>query len=365
MITPEQLRQEADRLLSGEDIEGATLLRGQRPPIFDGLGMSAIVLLLVTAVAWVGVARGGNALEPLTLLTTFVAAAASARLLAMFVTLWPRFRVYHEAPEHSLSLLAEGLVWRSPDTEVVLPRESIVAIQEQGQWQRRAAGRRYGLVWVIAQPRAGTAIWALPPIFDETPGMLASRLERWRGSVEPYTGELPEDDMLPSARYDAAAKGVAAEGMAWIRHGLGWLRRGPYAGPLFALITAPALASVPAIATLLWALLPLIIAIPFGWLLLSLREVRPRKGLSMVLTPTELLLRTRGGVLRTQWSEMQQIHLDSSPGWTLLDGFQRARRLVITRRDDPPIRYDETYLGFDAEAVQRLLNAYRKGLLPR
>ena len=364
-MTNVDLERQADAVVAGEPIDGATVLEGQPPPLFDGLGASAMVLLLLAATAWAIVVMRGVTFDPWMLLTALVAAGASARAVMIVSKLKPRLDLGLIARRHRLVVLPEGLVWRSPDGTIVLPRASIAAIHEEGDWKQRSGGRRFGYVWIIAEPQQGQAIWSLPPIFDETPGVLAARLSRWLGPVEPSTLAPDDDELLPSARYAAAASGVAAPGVCWIRHGMGWLRRGPYAGPLFALMLVPIFASNLGLHPLLIVLLPVVVAVPLGWILVNLRDVSPRKGISMVLTPTELLLRTRGGILRTDWRDVQQIHVDSTPGWTLLEGFARARRLVISRREDAPIRYDEAYLGLPAEAVQQLLNAYRKRLLPR
>jgi len=42
-----------------------------------------------------------------------------------------------------------------------------------------------------------------------------------------------------------------------------------------------------------------------------------------------------------------------------------AKTLVLKRKDEPPIRYDEAFLGVPAEVAQALLDAYRTGALPR
>jgi len=42
-----------------------------------------------------------------------------------------------------------------------------------------------------------------------------------------------------------------------------------------------------------------------------------------------------------------------------------AKTLVLKRKDDTPIRYDEAYLGVPVEVAQVLIDAYRRGELPR
>ena len=111
--------------------------------------------------------------------------------------------------------------------------------------------------------------------------------------------------------------------------------------------------------------LAIAIAVPVGWVLLTRRDIASRRGLALVLTPSELLLRTRSGVIRTVWGSLLRVTLDGRLAWSVLEGVHRARALVLKRRGADPITYDEAYLGVPAEVAQTLLDAYRRGSLPR
>ena len=60
-----------------------------------------------------------------------------------------------------------------------------------------------------------------------------------------------------------------------------------------------------------------------------------------------------------------RIRTDEKKQWSVLEGAHSLRRLVLTRANAPPIRYDEPYLGIPVEVAQVLLEAYRDGRLPR
>ncbi|HBQ18277.1 MAG TPA: hypothetical protein DEF51_46500, partial [Myxococcales bacterium] len=108
-----------------------------------------------------------------------------------------------------------------------------------------------------------------------------------------------------------------------------------------------------------------LMAIPARWLWQTRREVKPRKGLALVMTPAEVLIRTRAGMLRVRWKDLAQVNLDAKKKWSVLEGAHRARQLVLLRATAPAIRYDEPYLGLPVEVAKLLLDAYRTGQLPR
>jgi hypothetical protein len=84
----------------------------------------------------------------------------------------------------------------------------------------------------------------------------------------------------------------------------------------------------------------------------------------MVLTPAELLIRTRGGMVRTRWPDLVSASVANKRAWSVLEGMHEARQLILSRRGGGPIRYDEPYLGVPAEVGQILVDAYRTGRLP-
>jgi hypothetical protein len=283
-----------------------------------------------------------------------------------------RVRTWIAAPRYALALGAEGMLLRTPEVDVALPREAAVGVIERGRWMDRRGSRRFSEVFVVVDPSDGRTHLTLPPVFDGSPGRLTERLMRWRGAWDDTDGppRRPPHE-LASRVYDAAAAGRAEPGITAIRHGREWLLEGPYAVLLVALAVGDGIARG---GEAVWsAIEPLVggglvlgfAALPARWLWMQRREVAPRLGLSMVLTPAELLIRTQRGMLRTQWQDLVSVTVVSRRRWSVLQGPHDARQLVLSRRAAPPIRYDENYLGTPVEVAQVLLEAHRTGRLPR
>lgn len=363
--------------------KGWQRIAGSIPPVLDGDGVRGLVAPLVAAVAWLGAAfrevavtaadpSADASLDPLALFMRLFGIGLSVRAAILFAGLIGRLRVGFSARSSYLVLAPEGLFAMLGRTEVALARREIVGIVEPGAWHGRRTGRRWAPVYVVGSS-AERVFLALPPIFEASPGILAELLMRWRGVIEePETPQFPEPPRLASKTYDDAARGMTEPGTLVVRHGDGWLRRGPYAALLLAVAVADgflradvgelSLGPVPALAVPALALV-VAAAVPIGWVLLTRREIAPRRGIALVLTPAELLLRARSGVVRTAWPNLLRVTLDSRLAWSVLEGVHRARSLVLKRRGADPVTYDEAFLGVPAEVAQTLLDAYRRGVL--
>ena len=70
-----------------------------------------------------------------------------------------------------------------------------------------------------------------------------------------------------------------------------------------------------------------------------------------MLTPSEVLMRTREGVLRAQWRNLRRAYVEAKSGWSLVEGYHLARKLVLEREGAVTIRYDEAFLGIPAEVA--------------
>ena len=155
--------------------------------------------------------------------------------------------------------------------------------------------------------------------------------------------------------------------MAVVRHGAGWLRRVPFAAVLAALVFLDGALRTPQLELGYLGLLPLAgvvvcSLVPLAWLYVALRHVVPRRGLALVATPAEVLMRTREGIVRASWPHLEGVSVQAEPALTVLEGWTRRRRMVLKRDGDRhPICYDEAFLGVPADAVAALLEAYRAG----
>jgi hypothetical protein len=354
-----------------DDLE---VIRATRPPVIDAETLAALGSILLTAIVWAAAVFREQvsqaAFDPLALLLRLLALGFTVRALLLGAGMARRLSLVASAQRQAIVLAPEGLLYRSADADIVMPIEDIIAIVERGDWRGRA-GRRSNDVYVVTGPGAGRAHVALPPIFEATPGVLAERLMRWRGLVEGMDAPRPEPTQLASKLYDEVAAGARPPGIAVIRHGRGWLVRGPYASVLLGIAVLIGFARLPAgTLSLIGPTVPIAIGVclalvPALWVWLVRREIRPRKGLALVLTPAEALMRARAGIVRVAWKTIGRLSVQVKPSWSLLEGSHGTRTLLVQRRDAPDVRYDEAFLGVPAEVALALCDAYRRGVLPR
>jgi hypothetical protein len=309
-------------------------------------------------------------LDPLGLIFRLLALALTARTLILLVALWPRIRAFLDQKRYALALTDDGLLLRTPVTDFPVAKEDVIDIQEHGAWGEHS-GRRWADVYLITRPDSGRYFLALPPLFEATPGVLAERLMRWRGARPQARedAEPAEPAELPSKLFDRAAAGESIPGSVVIKHGSAYLRRGPYATVLLGLAVLTDWIMLPEATRTQGGMLgPLVMGfslllVPLVWLVLMRRDLKPRKGIALVLTPAEMLMRTRAGVHRVAFSELQRLEIQERRAWSVLIGAHPQRTLLIRRKDAETITYAEEFLGAPAEVVAALGEAYRKGLV--
>jgi hypothetical protein len=374
-------------LRTGQSSGDVRVIQAGAPPVLDVVGRRALTAPLLAGFMWAAVVfrttvdqteRAG--LDPIGLIFRLLALALTVRTLILCVQLWPRVRAWLDKSRYALVLTDEGLLLRTPVTDYPVAKDDIIDIQEHGAWGDHS-GRRWAFVYLITRPDSGRAYLALPPLFEATPGVLAERLMRWRGARptprEDFDGAARQSNALPSKLFDQAAAGESLPGSVVIRHGNAYLRRGPYATVLLGLAVLTDWATLPPAARAGGDMLaPAVIGfslllVPAIWFLMMKRDLKPRKGLALVLTPSEMLMRTRAGVHRVAWKEIQKLEIASKTGWSVLLGPHPQRTLVIRRKpsqagseEDNTITYVEEFLGAPAEVVVSLCDGYRKGVLP-
>jgi hypothetical protein len=382
-----------EALRTGQAAGDVRVLASGPPPVLDAVGRKALVAPLLAAFMWAAVvfratleqqARSG--LDPLGLIFRVLALALTVRTVLLGVELWPRLRAWLDMRRYALVLTDDGLLLRTPVADFPVAKDDIIDIQEHGAWGDHS-GRRWAHVYLITRPDSGRFYLALPPLFEATPGVLAERLMRWRGPrPEPRAaGQAPgeqapgakESAPLPSKLFDQAAAGESLPGSVVIKHGNAYLRRGPYATVLLGLAVLTDWAALPDSARVHGNMLaPMVmgfslLAVPAIWFLTMRNDLKPRKGIALVLTPAEMLMRTRAGVHRVAWTEVQKLEITSRTGWSVLLGPHPQRTLIVRRKpskaapdDDNTITYVEEFLGAPAEVVVSLCDGYRKGILP-
>lgn len=363
------------------------VLRAGPPPLVDVEGVRAILAPFLAAFMWAATifreVQSGNALDPLALALRLLALAMTVRALALLWMLARRLRLRLRYSRYALALTPEGILYRTPDMDIAVPRDDILEVRERGRWRDRG-GRRFADVYVITQPRSGRLFVALPPVFERTPGVLAERMMRWLGApadatesdAEPSEDAPPQSSAagtaetgaqpLASELWERVARGDRATGVTAIPHGSGWLQRGPYASMLLGLAVLDGYLRLPPAtrdridATVPLVLVGALVIVPIGWLVLTRSQLKLRRGLAGILTPTELLLRTRAGVLRVAWPVVQRADIESRAAWSLLLGAHEARSLVIRRKKAPPLQYQESFVGVPLEVFAALCDAYRR-----
>jgi hypothetical protein len=352
-----------------DDVE---VLPGRRPSLLDAFGRRALAAPFLAALLWAAAIFRENLnhpLEPISLAFRLLALAMTVRAIVFAVVLVRRLRVILARDRYRLVLTDEGLLMRTPVADFAVAKADIVDIREPGDWQERG-GARWADVFVVTRPESGRTHLALPPLFERTPGTLAERLMRWRGVVEPAHAQ-PEraQTELPSKLFDAAVEGRTTPGVAVIPQGRAWLQRAPFATVLLGCALLEGFLRLPAEAReRVGMTAPLVISLclvaPIAWWLLTRRSMAARKGIALLLTPAELLFRTRSGVHRVPWSHVAKLHIASRTVWTILQGSHPARSLLIERKEAEPIQYSEAFMGVPLEVVVALGDGYRKGVLP-
>lgn len=363
----------AEATLDGRDTDASvTLLSGQRPPVLDGEGSDALIASWIAGFLWAAAifreTQSGQS-DPIALLLRWLALGLSVRALRLTYRLIARMKLWFDAPRYKLAITDDGLLLRTPTLDLPLARTDVVDVREEGDWRNRS-GRRFHHVYLATRPETGRVLVSLPPVLDETPGLLAERLMRWLGPPNVDAPNFPEADPLPSKLYEAVASGETRPGVIAIAHGKRWLERGPYFTVLLGLVLLERWLQLDPVVRMRLGvaaqglIVACVLVVPFAWYISTRRMLAPRRGLSLVFTPSELLLRTGSGIHRVPWHSLKRITVETRRSWSLLTGNQQQRGLLIERQNDPEIRYDEVFLGMPAEAVAGLAEAYRRGRLP-
>lgn len=362
------------------------VFRGRRPPLLDRAGQ-VLVTGLMAGVLWTAstlatsgeVSHAYPTLDPVSFLVRVLAWGFSVRALLQLGGWLGQLKEALRARSAILVTTPEGLFLRWGGVDRAVPRDAILGISGPTSWHSRSGEASLASVFLALAPGYGPHHIRIPAVFTERPGELTEALQRWLGpdlaarigALRPSRAEAAasehgastEDELRGAAAYQKATEGGALPGWTTVGHGYGWLLRGPYGVLLFGLAAADGLLRAPTAP--LSATLPLIAALfvcvgaPLLWAAFRRSRLAERGGLSMVLTPHELLIRAKGRLLSCRHRQVTRTYVDARRRWSLLRGAYTARTLVIHRLEAPPIRYDEAYLGAPAEVVQRWIDAYR------
>ncbi|MCG8553865.1 MAG: hypothetical protein MJD61_01035 [Proteobacteria bacterium] len=367
------------------------VLAARRPPLLGRGSLQALTAPLLAAIAWAGAVFRETVvqtpLDPWSLLMRMLALALTVRAVLLGIGFARTLRDWLSARRWAIVLGPEGLLVRSPHGDEVVGRELILAIKRQGSSRRHDGGDRFGHVYVICDGARRTAAGPtpsylnIPPFFEASSGVLAETLMRWlapigprppaAASIQNRVPEVPGQTAASSSRlYDRVAAGEWPRGVAAIPHGPAWLKRGPYLSLLLGVaLIEGTLRLPPSSLARLGLLHPVVIAaclllVCLGWIGLTKRALRPRKGIAFIVTPSAVLTRTVSGVVEVPWRTVQALRIDVRRSWSLVQGYHEVRRLVLVRKDASNISHDEAFLAVPAEVALALCQAYKAGRAP-
>lgn len=358
-------------VLSGTRSDRGTVVPSTRPPLIEGAGARALVAPLMMAFMWSAATfqeqLAGRPWDPLSLALRLLALALTVRTILALRMLVHRMALHRQYARYGLAIASEGLLFRTPAGDTVLPREDILAIRISGEGSRER--RRDQSVFVVTEPDTGRTHVTVPPVFGSSPAALAERLQRWLGPAPaPEEGyALPSPSPLPGKLYDQVARGELPRGVVGLRHGAAWLQRAPYASILLSLTVADAFVRTdPAVRAAIGPVVPALCAggllfAPLLWVTLVWVDIAPRRGLSLVLTPAEVIMRTRRGTHVIPWRNLDRVHVSNKRTWSLLRGTHERRDLVLQPKSGDTITYAEAFLGEPAEVVAGLCEGYQQG----
>jgi len=366
--------EQAETALSGQPSPTVEVVPILRPPLLDPQGMQAITAPILAVFVWAVEVLQENLsdhpLDPLALMLRLIALALTVRAVLMGIQFWGRLRAWLDYRRYGLALTDQGLMLRTPKCDLLVERKDIVGIREQG-YTVRPRGRRWRDVYVVTRPESGRQFLSIPPFFESTPALLAERLTRWLGVLShPTNPTYPKPKSMISSLYNKVASGEPIEGVTAIRNSASWIKRGPYATVLLGIailygyirLPVDAWSSISPLAPLVLVLTLLVV--PFTWIGLTWQNVKPRKGIALMLSPAEMVMRAKQHMLRVRWSNLLRVEITSKNVWSILEGVNENRTLVISRKNEPEIRYRDVFLDAPLEVVLVLIESYRRGLLP-
>jgi hypothetical protein len=361
--------------LDGRSVHGVDVVTGTRPTLLDAEAVrcatAPFLAAFMVAAAMLRAEINPDAFDLMALLLRAAAFAFTLRALILIGRLIHRTSKDLSATRHRLAFGAEGLVYLSPGGERSVRREDVLGIRVAEARGSRFLPEPRRRLFVITHPRSSTTHLELPPYFAATPDILAARLERAFGLSEgspPRKADLPAPPGQAEERYARAAKGERLEGHIAIAEGSQYLLRGPYAvllGDVFALdalrVAGPELR--PALVMPVLVACALGVAVPLLWVLYMKRRSAARLGIAMLLTPEELLVRGRHGVVSVPWGQLERAEVVLRELWSPFVGTYTVRTLVIESSDGATIPFDGAFLGVAPEVVSGLCDAYAAGLV--
>jgi hypothetical protein len=355
---------------SATDID---IVDAHAPVLFDATTARGLLSPFLAGFMWAAVVfretQSHSSLDPLALMLRVLALSMTLRALGVLWRFGQRIQLYMRYRRYGLVVTDQGMLVRSPEHDVVVPMPDVLDVREQGATALAARGGGGAAnVYVVTHPQTGRTHVTLPPVFSASPRALAERLMRWRGmssEASPLPATSPEP--LPSKLWDRSGAGETLEGVVVIRVGNAWMKRGPYASMLlgvavldgFLRLSSQAQQSIDPLPALLLA--AVLVIVPTGWYVYTRATLRARKGMSLVLTPEDLLSRGPGGIIRTPWNSVSRVEILQRSTWSLLQGAHTTHTLFVHRKErEGNVTMQEAFMDTPIEVVAALCDFYRK-----
>jgi hypothetical protein len=351
----------------GRRASGIEVLRAESPPWLDGAAMRAMMSVLMAGfIVGAAVLRTRMSADtPFDLMALLLRTAGLAFVVRALIALLLAARERLRKTRASHNVLAwsdQGIYERTPEGERWLARSDVLAVLLEETPERSALAQARA-VWIAARPQESKVrFWRLEAHYAQKPEILAARLGPWLAPAAQAERRERESGSL-EARYRRAAQGKPGAGELPVPEGFGYRARAPYAallgvafaldalwsaGPLRARIVSPALLSCV-----------LALALLAGWFVWMGRRRATRLGIAMLITPEELLVRGRGGVLGVPWSQLQAAQVAARMAWSPFVGSFSVRTLLITTTHGELLSFDAGFLGVPPEVLAAVLESYR------
>src|ERR1700712_1238400 len=197
---------------SESDIE---IVDAHAPALLDASGARALMSPFLAGFMWAAVVfretQTHSTLDPLALLLRVLALSMTLRAVGVLWSFARKLRLLLQHRRYGLVLTDEGVLFRAPDRDVVVPISDVLDIREQEAASLSARASSSGAeVYLVTHPNSARTHVALPPLFAASPRALAERLMRWRGmgpAATPLPAASAEPLSLPSKLWERIASG--------------------------------------------------------------------------------------------------------------------------------------------------------------
>lgn len=353
----------------GKAQPGIEVAHGRAPALLAADAVEALTSTLLAALVIAAATLRSDLSEGrfdlIALLLRSAAVAFVVRASIAQVRLARRLVRQRSATRAVLAWSAQGMYESVDGQQRWVAREEVVALALPEERVVRGASVSLKPLYLVLRSQREPRHWQLAPYYAERAEILQARLARWLGPQGGGEAEHEPPTSAPEERYLRAAAGQLGVDELIVPEGRGYLLRAPYAVLLALVFVADAVRMAGAErarvlpAALLAALLaPCALIAWFVWL----RSRRSsRLGLALLLTPEELLVRGRHGVLSLPWTQLAQVEVATRLAWSPFVGGFLVRTLLLSALDGTTVQLDGSFLGTPPEVVAALAKVYREG----